>query len=461
LFPKTATLSGRVTSGGPRNAIAGATVVVQFLDVENPIEDPSLTLKTTTDSEGLFSLTGLPAGSPTTRVIVLPTDTNGDGRPDTAVFSNFVTGTGPVATLVPDGETFMEIPVDQYVPDGVLWTNIDDTATIEPSESIVLTFAAPMAGTSDSSVVTLTDGDNDIAVQPSWSKDGVELTIDPVEPLVAGGQYSLTVNALSASGNLVAYSHVFVVTSADAPAHPVSGIRIVNLEPVAWDERNFTIQFDRVDDAQAYRIYARNSDRQTAWVKLFEGPVSAFQSPQVNVQLPDVFNTFPDSPNTFSAVGFKTTVDFAVQPYNGRNDGPFGDEVATFEDVYCPSLQVQHYGPVNNSGGTDPLDVIFVISSTDGEPLGDDIAPKFKFTVDSDVGGYLISTSAMKVRRVLPNAFAVLFKLPAGEDATGTQVSVDLRGVTDTSGNKPDGSADCPSTWTSTLSDDPLPPELQ
>jgi hypothetical protein len=458
LYPTSASdggvLSGRVTSGGGRDVIAGARVLVQFSDNVDPIEDANLEVTTETDDEGQFSLENLPAGSPQTRVTVFPVDIDGDGTPDTAIYSNFVSGGPGSGILSPGGQNFMDIVVDQFIADKVLWTNLDDGGSIDADESLTLHFGQPMLDTNDSTLVTLSDGVERVKVDFEWS-DGVELSITPTEPLLAGHTYSLNVQTQSAAGGAVAFSRSFFVTSADAPPDAVTGISLVDPDPLAWNAKSFTLAWDAAADADGnpidtYRVLARNDARRSTWVILFEGAVSRFGRPQLLVTLPDGFDTFP-SEDVFSAVGFGTTVEFAVQPYSGRNDGPISEEFATLEDKHCPYLSVIPPLTTDNTLGTTDLTVKVVITSPNGEPLSDASTAKFTFADGASSTDPFVITGTPEVRRVRADEFEYSFTVPKGKSGFADTMTVDLSKMKDTSNNSPDGTLTCPKTASFTL----------
>jgi hypothetical protein len=441
------TLNGRVTSGGNRDIVVGAGVLVQFGDASDPIEDASIEVTATTAADGTFSIANLPAGAPQTRVTVFPIDIDGDGTPDTAPFSNAVTGGPSAGVLTPGGQNFMDIVVDPFIGDKVIWTNLDDGATVAADDPLVIQYAAAMLDSSDATTITLREGSQEIGVDFAWSS-AAELSVTPKEPLVPGHTYTLNVVALSAAGTTVTFNKAFLVMSPDAPVDAVTNPEIVDAEPLDWKAKAFTVAFDAVADTEGYRVFARNSTNQSSWVMVFEGRVSQFGRPQVAVTLPDSFDTFP-SEDVFSATGFGTTVDFAVQPFNGKNDGPMPDEFATLEDSHCPMLVIAPPATTDNTAGTAELKVKYLLASADGEPLADAPAPIFAFaTTTSSTDTLTINPRSMEIRRLKAGQFEVSFVVPAGTSGVGDSVTVDLRKVTDTSGNVPDGSLTCPKTFT-------------
>lgn len=445
LYPTTATLRGRVTSGGNRDLVAGANVLVQFTDSSDAIEDASLVVTGKTDKSGMFTLDDLPAGAPQTRVSVLPVDLDKNGTPDTATYSALVTGGVGGGSLTPDGENFMDIVVDQFIADKVLWTNLDDDATVAEDATLQITYAQPMLDTFDATTVTLREGGAEISVDLSWTDD-VTLTVQPKEPLLAGHSYTLTVQAVSSAGSSVSYTKAFSVTSGEAPTDAVTGTTIVDAEPLAWNAKSFSVGWDGIPGVDSYRVLARNSQVQQSWVVLFEGPVSQFESPRVRVTLPDVFDTFP-SEDAFSATGFATSVDFAVQAFNGKNDGPFQApaDMATLSDTHCPRITVTSQGSTDNTAGTEPIRAKYLLTSEGGEPIADAPAPVFVFAVGlGALDTTLLDGKKPSLRRVRADQFEVSFAVPKGSSGAADEVTVDLSKVTDTSGNAPDGSLLCP-----------------
>ncbi|HWA78005.1 MAG TPA: carboxypeptidase-like regulatory domain-containing protein [Polyangiaceae bacterium] len=450
LYPKTGKLSGRVTSGGNRDVVAGASVLVQFTDTTDSIEDASITVTAKTGKAGEFSLSGLPAGAPQTRVSVLPVDLDKDKIPDTATFSALVTGGVGGGALTPDGENYMEISVDPFFSDKVLSTNLDDAATVAPEGPLLITYAQPMVDGLDATSVTLREGSIEVSVDVTWTSD-TELSITPREPLLNGHSYSLAVQALSTAGVAVAFNRTFSVTSGDAPAD-ATAVEIMDPDPIAWNAKSFTLAFDAVTGADGYRILARNNQRQTSWLVLFEGVVSQFDRPQVRVTLPDGFDTFP-SEDAFSAVGFGTSVDFAVQAFSGKNDGPFPDatQFATLSDTHCPRLNVVSQGSSDNTLGTEEIRAKYLLTSEGGEPLADGPVPKFTFAAGAGAADTVVLVAkTMQVRRLRADQFEVSFAVPAGVSGALDTVTADLSKVKDTSGNVPDGTPLCPKTLTFT-----------
>jgi len=442
LYPKTGTLVGRVSSGGPRNVIKGARVVVQFTDGTDPIEDSSLDTEETTDDNGNFTLKGLPAGSPQTRVIVYPVDLDDDDEPDTATYSDFVKGGPGTATLVPDSQNYMEITVDQFIADKVIWSSLDDDAIVAPDAALTLAFARPMLTTWDATQVALRVGGGQaefVSAEREWSSDGTELTVTPREALVPGEDYTLEVTAHSANGSSVTFSRAFVVQSADAPEDAVDSLELVDEEPFPWTQRAFRLTW-QAQGAESYRVLARNNANQSTWVTLFQGRASAFTTQRATVTLPDAFNTFPGE-GVFSATGFGTEVEFAVQPFNGKNDGPFPDEVLTIKDSVCPKLQVAQTGTATNQTEA-AIKFQFVVSSTDNEPLSEDSVAKFSFKDGAGTDAFVLKAAPKSQRWINRSSIEYTFEVPALKSATGDSVSINLLGVTDTSGNAPNEDED-------------------
>jgi hypothetical protein len=384
-------------------------------------------------------------------VSVLPVDLDKDKIPDTATFSSQVTGGAGGGVLTPDGENYMEISVDPFFTDKVLSTNLDDAATVAPEGPLLITYAQPMLDGLDATSVTLREGATEVSVDVAWNADNTELSITPREPLLNGHTYTLTVQALSAAGVAVAFNRTFIVASSDAPAD-ATAVEIMDPDPIAWNAKSFTLAFDAVAGADGYRILARNDQRQTSWLVLFEGVVSQFDRPQVRVTLPDAFDTFP-SEDAFSAVGFGTSVDFAVQAFSGKNDGPFPDatQFATLSDAHCPRLNVVSQSSSDNTLGTAEIRAKYLLSSEGGEPLADSPAPKFTFTAGaSAVDTVVLVAKTMEIRRLRADQFEVSFAVPAGVSGALDTVSADVSKVRDTSGNVPDGTLLCPKTVTFT-----------
>jgi hypothetical protein len=174
--------------------------------------------------------------------------------------------------------------------------------------------------------------------------------------------------------------------------------------------------------------------------------VSQFIRPQVKVTLPDAFDTFP-SDDAFSAVGFGTQVQFAVQAFNGKNDGEFPSEAdfAVLSDDHCARISVISQGSSDNTLGTEPIRAKYLMTSEGGEPLADEPTPLFTFTAGPlTTDTTLLDRKTMQIRRLRPDQFEVSFAVPVAASGTGDTVEVNVTNVTDTSGNPPDGTLLCP-----------------
>jgi hypothetical protein len=256
------------------------------------------------------------------------------------------------------------------------------------------------------------------------------------------------VQAFSVAGNTVAFSKTFNVTSDAAPEMPVTGVEITDPDPVSWNTKTVSLAWDASSDAQGYRVLARNNQLQTSWVVLFEGAVSQFDRPHVKVTLPDSFDTFP-SDDAFSALGFGTQVELAVQAFNGKNDGAFPskEDFVTLSDSNCPRISVASaLGSTDNTLGTEPIRAKYLMTSEGGEPLADLPLPVFTFSVGAGaVGTTLLDRKTMQIRRLRADQFEISFAVPVAASGAADSVEVNVLKVTDTSGNAPDGSLLCPS----------------
>ena len=142
-------------------------------------------------------------------------------------------------------------------------------------------------------------------------------------------------------------------------------------------------------------------------------------------------------------------MEFAVQPFSGKNDGPMPDDLATLTDSRCAALVVVQPITTDNSLGTTELRVKYLLGTADGEPLADESLPAFAFASTATSTDMLtINPKSMEIRRVKASQFEVSFAVPAGTSGFGDSVTIDVRKVTDTSGNAPDNSITCPRTLT-------------
>ncbi len=288
----------------------------------------------TVGADGTFDLKGL--GSRTTgmshTVIAQWYDENGDGQADYSAFSSSVSVfTGSVARV------FMTYG---SLGQRIVATNVAD-AELPPGEDIKFTFALPILPSNlngaAGSAFTLTDLNRNsvnVAIEPTYAADGVNVSIKPAggAQLVAGDRYTIAGNVTQASAGGTSntnattnfsLSYTFQVRPSTVTpiTSQVQNLTVWNpnfsttvaMTQFNWNTNSFALAWDGVTGVTAYNVYAKDTNSNPAYVLVGSVTNNAAPRVQVTVSLPSAFDANPaDGSN--QPLSMKNKVTFAVVP---------------------------------------------------------------------------------------------------------------------------------------------------
>ncbi|MCC7070557.1 MAG: carboxypeptidase regulatory-like domain-containing protein [Deltaproteobacteria bacterium] len=432
MAPLTGAVSGVVVGTGPLDAVSGARVVVRLdPSLLAALDTSGVTLETTTDADGAFAFTGLPAGV-ALRLLVPAQDLDGDDLPD------FATSLTQLGTL-DEAPVVQNVAVTPFEIDEVVWTTFDNVESfaVQPEASFELVYAGPMSSTPGGTTVDLLRAGVRVATEHQWDADGIVLTVTPRAPLSVGQEYSITVTATTRNNDQVRWGpHVFLVGGDRLPGAVTNLALVGDAEDLGFVSPTFTVSFDAVDDATGYRVYARNDAEQSDWLQVASAAASALNpaAPEMSFALPAAFDSVP---GTHTPFGFGETVEIAVVALIGENEGPFPTATLSVADVACPTLSVTRGGTFNNSGGSNEVALYFDVSAVGGEWLDPSTLPGVTFTdfAFPDGDGFLFGPGDFSVEIIDRDTLRLSALLPPGESAMLDRYLVDVSAVADPSGN--------------------------
>ena len=408
LAPATGGISGKVIAGGAR-AASGVKIGIDLRPA-----DFDFVAQVTTDSSGNYTFTGLP-GSPTgvpVTLVVQPYDEDSNGTADYDVLQ--------INSLsFPDVTTRTEIDLRAAASELTLLASDLDDGEHSVADNMNLTFNRPV--NPDRLDVSLTDLDTNRPVGASGVASGNNVVVSVSGgKLAEGTHYLLEVDARAANGSSGTFSRYFRAVAASNGTLPsVTGLKVTP-EMADWDSNSFNLQWNIVPGAQAYRVYARDNQKNPAYVLL--KTVGSSPNPQTSLTLPSEFDTFSgDAVQTPFA--FKTAVDFAVVAVNNSGDAaaPGANPVHVQDTIAGTIISVTQSDGVDNTSGSAPK--IVDLHVTFDEYVDVDNPPTVQLP------GGLLSTFEADAS-LMSGKFELV--IPPGANPTGTFV---ISGAQDTSGN--------------------------
>lgn len=430
MFPLVGELNGIVAGVGTIDAVAGARLIAR---VEAPyvpyVDTTDIDLEATTGDDGSYRFTDLPAGVPL-RLLVPAQDLDDDGDPD------FATATVAVGALDVAPIT-RNILVQQFVEDQVVWTNFDDIESFAvPTEAeFMFVYAAPMSTTPGATTVFLTRAGTRVAVEHTWDAEGLVLTVAPRAPLTTGQTYELEIVATSATNEIVVWGPETFSVGGDQLPGAVTNMELLDdPDTIDFVDPTITVGFDPVDDATAYRVYARNDMGQSDWLEVGEELATSLDpaEPAISFSLPAAFDSVPGAGTPF---GFGETLEIVVVAMIGTNEGPFPAEPLSVPDAACPTFQVSRFGDFDNSGSSDPSEVTFDVVAVGGEWIDPANAPTIAFTRYAAPVGYVLDGATFTSSIVDRDTMRLTGFVPADESADLNRYVVDVSQLRDPSGN--------------------------
>lgn len=314
--------------GGPAFGEKGKARVTLTNSAQN------LFIEKEVDEKGEVKFDSLPSTSGYA-VNVGPFDADGDGFPDYKAKS--VTG----IALNTYSDTLQTVELEESSNAGftVLYNSVGADGIIAPGDNIDLVFSQEIVKeTADEPGVdvTLTDpGGNNVGFTITLDATGLKMTIDPAENLKENitGSYTLTLTSVKsvqgfslAGGSAPTFKVRSGAVKLAAPAVALCTASVNcntrSNEEVDYNTTAPDLQWGTVAGASAYRIYAKDSNRNTNWVRL--GTVQstgAATEVNLNTTLPTSFDSTPDTTTAPTQTPFAdgTKVTFSVTAINTDN----------------------------------------------------------------------------------------------------------------------------------------------
>ncbi|MBI3180705.1 MAG: carboxypeptidase regulatory-like domain-containing protein [Myxococcales bacterium] len=411
LAPSTASITGKIIAGGAQPA-RGAKVGVDMRPANF-----DLVAEVVAGNDGSYSVTGLP-GSPTgvpVTIVVQPFDENADGQADYGVVQ-----VGALA--FPDIATRAEIDLRTAASALVLLASDMDDGQHKADQPMNLVFNRPLDPTRLD--VTFTDVDNGRTIATGQTLGGGATTV-AVKPsggnLAVGTNYRLTVTARATNGAAGVFTRLFQAVGGTTTNLPqVTGLTVKPTD-VDWNAITFNLAWNAVPGAYAYRVYAKDTRSNPAYVQL--GIVGARPTPSTSITLPASFDIYPgDGYRTPFAYGAR--VDFAVMAENVLGDvgDPATFNAVRLSDNVAPRVvSAMQNGNADNSTGAQPVTLQVTVSFS--EYMDNAALP----TMSTPPG---VSATFELDPNLLSGVFSVT--VPAGTNGTG---AYRITGGKDTTGN--------------------------
>ena len=258
-----------------------------------------------------------------------------------------------------DNNSFSET-LDFETQEGIefVWTNlerIDGVFDEFPIDSnIVITFTMEVDLNNYNGYVNLYDEDNAL-VLTSLSTDSTTLIIDPLYNLEPGRDYALYYKVYSTIEGDYDLGQINFETASDVtvPAQ-VSGFAVDMGDDwtADWNTTSITFKWNTIDNADGYRIYAKDNGDNTDLVQ-----VASFSAQDyVNEQSGTVYlNSYPqfdyyDDDDIQTPFTNGTELTFEIFAYNDAGEGTFSDAVVV-KDETAPTISISQDGSADNTTG--------------------------------------------------------------------------------------------------------------
>jgi hypothetical protein len=345
-----ATIDGVVvtSTNAPAN---GATA---FVDLRGSGYD--LVASSKADTAGRFKFTGLPGSAAgfSVTVNVAPYDENGDGAPDfltnsrTYTLFPAFTSTGPI--------TISAIGVP------VLTSTIGDS-DLAPTESIVMTFGAPVRANQSTFTLTRNSIGFTVGLNVSWDTARTTVTVSPAGgPLVEGQNYTFSWNVRADNNTSSSNSQSFVVRAAPTqPVAPVTNFRITAPTPAVYDSSlsSVTVAWNAVSGAAGYRLYVKDTQLNPAYLAL-----TSFSSAATTGAVSLSTGLFGGNTGVLSN-GNKVTLALVAVDREGNegklSSAPTLDLIDTVPPTVIAAGQISGMGTANNAVGTVPISIRYQV----------------------------------------------------------------------------------------------------
>ena len=365
----------------------------------------------TTDAQGNYSLSGVPALNQSFRAYVWAFDADSDGLHDYYEQNRWV-APYPGMTTTAD---FILNPMPIYLvgTDIVNWEHPADSP-------LHFTFNRPvdLAG----SAFWLWD-DSEIAVSLALDATGKQLIVSPAgaTSLPVGQWFEFEFDVRATNGATTDEWDEFFTIAAPYSLGDVTGLTIAP-SVGDWDTRQYTLYWDPMPGALGFTIYARDDAHNPTFVQL--GSASAGSQPSYGFTLPDSFDARKDD-GWIIPLTDSTSVSFAVVPYDAyyRGGDLMAATTASVADGIAPSIvDIFYVGTANNSVNSNPAQLAIYIGYS--EFMASGVTPTL--TLPAGCSSYTYTQD--------PSDFSGVFRItvPGTTDCRG---DFTISGHQDSSGN--------------------------
>lgn len=253
-----------------------------------------------------------------------------------------------------DNILFITSNVEAYSSDGFNTTS-----------NIILTFSKDI-GVFD---VTLKDSNNQ-RVFADVSKNGNTIIINPYNELEPYSEYSIiyTVHAGDYNNNI--NSSLNFITASDSDSSPDVVDNFEQNESSGWsadyNTSYFNFQWDTVEDADGYRIYAKDTNQNTDYIEVgtfYNQDNLQIQYGSINLYSFSQFSGF-DYDNEFTPFINSTGIVFIITAYNELGESGSSSPVTVF-DTTVPTISYSVNGIADNSSSSSSEAMTITINSNE------------------------------------------------------------------------------------------------
>jgi hypothetical protein len=446
LYPLNSGLHGRLykTLNGTKVPAVGVLVVLDY-NYYNKQEDESYRFvpnlyQTTTDADGYFSFTNVPATYLYFRIPAF-TDENGesfndysrnlslDGASDISMgIINLSNQSDPIQLINSNAWSATNEGTNNFaVGDDITLTfnkNVDETVTINKNGGVWL----------------YDDNWNEVAVTVTYANNVI--TVNPDDDLIAGKQYNIEWDVYS-SLDYDNDNDDFNFRTEDNSVVPVAVTNLAidyNNMGTGWvadyNTRAIYFNFDMISNAEQYEIYVKDNYNNTEYTLINTVNQSDYQQGTyvLYTYLPSQFDYFSDD-GVVTPFSYGTEVSYKVRAINSAGAGPFSNVVTVKDETAFNSGDMDIYNQdisANNAAGTSDITVSFEFTIYTGQYADVSHTP----TVKLYNGGTEVTPITTTFTWDTHQHATITLTVPAGSDYSPYQLRV--YDVNDSSGNTMD-----------------------
>ncbi len=445
LYPLNAGVTGRVYKkvNSVNIPAAGAVVILDYNTSSAEPEEyyrfvPNL-YQTTTDNDGYFTFTNVPAANVNLRI---STYTDGDGE-TYGSYSDWINLDAETSRSL--GAILINNQTDPMsLINSNAWSSVYlGTDNFAVADDITLTFNKNVdeTNTTDNGYVQLTDNDGNIVAATLTYTDNV-ITIHPDEDLIANKKYSVSYRVYSTIGYYSTTSS-FSFRTIDNSVVPVA---VANLAidydnmGTGWvadyNTQGIYFIFDIIPNALYYEVYVKDDYNNTEFVQIISLSAQDYQQGKYQVwfYLPARFDYYEDDGIT-TPFSHGTTVSYKVRAVNSAGAGPFSNVVTVKDETSFTNgdMDISNTQSASaNNTGTSTITITMSFSLFSGRYADVSVTPNVRLWN----GGTEVTPFTSSVSWDDHQSGTITFDVPAGTDYSGMELR--LYNITDSSGNTMD-----------------------